>query len=140
MPVPPCCATVACMDNDDTTVPAPRRRPWVRPVAAAGVTIAAVAVALVAVAVGVAIEQAANPPNCHGIGWGCTPDPATSAFLAGMIVGAPTVVVGWAATWVGWAVTRTRSDTVNRAAAWWPAWVTSAAAAVVSVSFVAGAG
>lgn len=79
----------------------------VRPVAAAGVAVAAVAVALVAVVVGVAIEQAAGPQNCHGIGWGCTPDPATSAFLAGMVVGAPTGVVGWAATWVGWAVTRT---------------------------------
>lgn len=132
------------MDNDDTTdpapVPDPRHRAWLRPAAATGVTTVAVAVAVAAVAVGVAIEQAANPPNCHGIGWGCTPDPATSALLAGMIVGAPTVVVAWAATWVGWALTRTRSDTVNRVAAWWPAWVTSATAAMVSVSFVAGAG
>lgn len=126
--------------DDDTAAPAPRRRLWVRPVAATGVTAAAVAVAVAAVAVGVAIEQAANPPNCYGIGWGCTPDPATSAFLVGMIVGAPTVVVAWAATWVGWALTRARSDTVNRAATWWPAWATSAAAAVVSVFFVVGAG
>lgn len=42
---------------------------------------------------GLWLEDRADPPTCYGIGWGCTPDPATSMFFIGWIVLVPAFVV-----------------------------------------------
>lgn len=39
-------------------------------------------------------DQAANPPTCFGIGWGCTPDAEATAALFAIIVGVPACVLG----------------------------------------------
>lgn len=93
-----------------------------------------VVVATIGVGVVTAVEQAASPPTCHGIGFGCTPDAVTTAFLVGVVFGLPAVAVAWAATWIGWALTRERSDRTNRVAAWWP--VSALALAVVVLAVV----
>lgn len=111
-----------------------------QPLVACAVSLAAVALALGAVALGTAIEQAAHPPTCFGIGWGCTPDPGTTALLVGGLVGAPAVAIAWVLTWVGWTVSRHRTARARRIATWWPAWVLLAAATVVGVLAVATAG
>lgn len=38
-------------------------------------------------------EQTANPPTCFGIGWGCTPDPASTIGLYLMFIAAPALAV-----------------------------------------------
>ena len=111
-----------------------------RPVVASLVSLFAVVLAVGAVALGTAIEQAANPPTCFGIGWGCTPDPGTTAFLVGWIVGAPALAVAWVLTWGGWALTRHRTGRTRLVATWWPAWVLLATATVVGVLAVTTAG
>lgn len=113
---------------------------WRRPVAASVAALVVAIVALVAVGVAAAIEQAAYPPTCHGIGFGCTPRPTTIVALGGYIVGLPTTAVAWLATWVGWAVTRDRSDQANQAAAWWPVWVLAVGTGVLAVAVLSTAG
>lgn len=93
--------------------------------------VVAVAAGIGAVGAGTAIEQAAHPPTCYGIGWGCTPDPATMAMFVGMFVGLPTLAVGVPVTWVGWATTRRRDHRAHLAATWAPAVLASLVSAVL---------
>jgi hypothetical protein len=110
-----------------------------RPISAGLAALALVMLALVAVGAVTAIEQHAHPPTCFGIGFGCTPDPFTTALLVGMIFGAPTVAVAWLVTAVGWVLTRQHPDRVNRRATWWPVWLLAVGLAVVAVlAFTAG--
>ncbi|MDP9405458.1 MAG: hypothetical protein M3O86_02495 [Actinomycetota bacterium] len=73
-----------------------RWRPALR---AGGATLAGLAVHLVLMWAVVAMEQRRNPPTCFGIGFGCTPEPGTTALLWGVIVAVPVtlVVLGGAA-------------------------------------------
>lgn len=122
--------------GDTSTTPASRRRPAAASLAALAVVILAAAM----VGVATAVEQAAHPPTCHGIGFGCTPDPATTAMLVGGIYGLPTVAVVWVASWVGWALTRSWSDPANQVMAWWPVWGLAVGTGVLSVVALATAG
>jgi hypothetical protein len=121
--------------------PGPRPSGSLRqPLLACLATMVAAALALGAVALGTAIEQAANPPTCYGIGWGCTPDAGTTALLLGWFVAAPAVAIAWILTWVGWAVTRHRTERARRIATWWPTGVLAVAALVIALLAVTTAG
>lgn len=109
-----------------------------RPVAASLAALAVAVTATIGVGVVTAIEQAAHPPTCYGIGFGCTPDAITTALLVGGIFGLPALAVAWAATWVGWALTRERSDRTNRTAAWWPVWPLAVGVGVLAVVVATG--
>lgn len=39
-------------------------------------------------------DQALHPPTCFGIGWGCTPDPASTVGLYLIFIATPALVVG----------------------------------------------
>jgi hypothetical protein len=114
--------------SDHRTAPS-----WRRPTSAGLAELGLVVLALLVVGVATAIEQRAHPPTCFGIGFGCTPDPSSTAVLLGMFVGAPLVAVAWLCTAVGWVLTRHRSDRANRRATWWPAWLLAGGLAVVVV-------
>lgn len=43
----------------------------------------------------------ADPPTCYGIGWGCTPGPAMTIALIGVVVLAPAFVVATILVWTG---------------------------------------
>jgi hypothetical protein len=115
-------------------------RPWRRPTRAVLATLGLVMLTLVVVGVATAMEQAAHPPTCFGIGFGCTPDAYTTVTLLGMFVGVPVVAVAWTLTVIGWVLTRRRSDRMNRWATWWPAGLLAGVLAVVVVlaAFTAG--
>ena len=62
----------------------------------AGVVALAV-VATLAVGAATATEQAADPPTCFGLGWGCEPDPASVMAFFALLLAGPYVVVSGAA-------------------------------------------
>jgi hypothetical protein len=113
---------------------------WRRPTSAGVAALGLVVLTLGVVGAGTAIEQAANPPTCFGIGFGCTPDALSTVALLGMFVGAPVVAVAWILTVAGWVLTRRRSDRVNRWATWWPVALLTGVLTVVGViaAFTAG--
>lgn len=113
---------------------------WRRPAAASVTALVVAVIALVVVGVAAAIEQAAHPPTCYGIGFGCTPRPTTRVVVGGYLVGLPTITVAWVATWAGWALTRGRSDRTNQAAAWWPVWVLAVGTGMLVVASLSAAG
>lgn len=55
-----------------------------------------------AVIVWTAIDQAAHPPSCSGIGWGCSPDPFTTVVIFGCFVMPYLMAVGAAVVGLGW--------------------------------------
>lgn len=57
------------------------------------VFVAWLAISVLVLFVLTARDQAANPPTCHGIGWGCTPDAATTVALYLMLVALPALAV-----------------------------------------------
>lgn len=65
-----------------------RGTPWIL-YAATWLSVGAAGLAIWAAA---ALEQARNPPPCHGIGWGCSLEPAESAGLALVVLGVPYLV------------------------------------------------
>lgn len=42
---------------------------------------------------GTEVSHRRNPPSCYGIGWGCTPDAATTAVFAGFLFGVVALVL-----------------------------------------------
>lgn len=50
---------------------------------------------------GLWLEDRADPPQCYGIGWGCSADPGTSMFFIGWFVLAPAFLVLTLGIWVG---------------------------------------
>lgn len=42
---------------------------------------------------GTEVSHRRNPPSCYGLGWGCTPDAATTAVFAGFLFGVVAVVL-----------------------------------------------
>jgi hypothetical protein len=66
-----------------------RGTPWVL----YALTWVSVAAAALVIWCGVAADQAAAPPPCHGIGWGCDLHPGEVAILVVIILGLPYLVV-----------------------------------------------
>jgi hypothetical protein len=62
----------------------------------------------------------ARPPTCFGIGWGCTPDAATTAVLIAVVIGVPALVAATLVILGGWLLARAR-PTAGRAVIWVPA-------------------
>lgn len=74
-----------------------------------------------AVWAGTAAHQAEHPPTCFGIGWGCTPDPASTAGLLGIIIVGPAFVVLIATLLISLGIAWRR----ERAEAWARRWSTT---------------
>lgn len=68
-----------------------------------------------------AAHQAEHPPTCFGIGWGCTPDPASTAALLGIFVVGPAFVVLVATLLIGLLV----ASLLEQAAPWARRWSTT---------------
>lgn len=47
------------------------------------------------------LADRADPPTCYGIGWGCTPGPAMTTALIGVVVLLPVFVVATILVWTG---------------------------------------
>ena len=86
---------------------------------AAAAAVGAVLAGVGITALDVWLEQQARPPTCFGIGWGCTPDAATTAVLIAFVIGVPTLVVATLVIMGGWLLARAR-PTAGRAVMWVP--------------------